>query len=120
MAPLLERQQLVAITGAVAVLLIVLELVRRRKLREEYSWVWVATAIGIVILALNQGLLKTIGSWIGAASSVSTLFFGAIIFLIALTVQKRRAAYVAKRKAAKANKDGVPAWARPGRALPGR
>lgn len=87
MAPLLERQQLVAITGAVAVLLIVLELVRRRKLREEYSWVWVATAIGIVILALNQGLLKTIGSWIGAVSSVSTLFFGAIIFLIALTVQ---------------------------------
>jgi len=87
MAPLQARQQLVAIIGAVAVVLLVVELVRRRKLREEYSWVWIATAGCIAILALNQSLLKTIGSWIGAASSVSTLFFGAIVFLIALAVQ---------------------------------
>ena len=87
MAPLLERQQLVAITGAVAVLLIVLELVRRRKLREEYSWVWIVTAISIVALALNQSLLLTLTSWIGAASPASTLFFGAIVFLLSLCVQ---------------------------------
>lgn len=87
MAPLHERQQFVAIGGAIGILLIVFELVRRRKLREEFSWVWIATAIGIVVLALNQGLLTTISSWIGAASSVSTLFFGAIVFLIGLAVQ---------------------------------
>lgn len=87
MAPLHERQQVVAITGAVAIVLIVFELVRRRKLREEFSWVWILTAIGIVVLALNQSLLTTISGWVGAASSVSTLFFGAIIFLIALSVQ---------------------------------
>ena len=87
MAPLQERQQFVAIAGAVAILLIVVELVRRRKLREEYSWVWIATTVGILVLALNRSLLTTISGWIGAASSVSTLFFGAIVFLIALTVQ---------------------------------
>jgi len=65
----------------------VFELVRRRKLREEYSWVWVATAIAIGILALNQNLLMTLSSWIGAASTASTLFFGAIIFLLGLAVQ---------------------------------
>lgn len=87
MAPLHERQQFVAITGAVAIVLIVFELVRRRKLREEFSLVWIFTAICIVVLALNQDLLTTISGWVGAASSVSTLFFGAIIFLIALSVQ---------------------------------
>lgn len=87
MAPLHERQQFVAIAGAIAIVLIVFELVRRRKLREEFSWVWIATAIGIVVLALNQNLLGTISGWIGAASSVSTLFFGAIVFLLALSVQ---------------------------------
>jgi hypothetical protein len=87
LAPMHERQQFVAIAGAIAIVLIVFELVRRRKLREEYSWVWVATAIAIVVLALNESLLLTLSSWIGAASSASTLFFGAILFLMALTVQ---------------------------------
>jgi hypothetical protein len=85
--PMHERQQFVAIAGAIAIMLIVFELVRRRKLREEYSWVWVATSITIVVLALNQNLLLTLTRWIGAASSASTLFFGAIIFLIGLAVQ---------------------------------
>ncbi|MFT6078220.1 MAG: hypothetical protein ACI8UD_004193 [Planctomycetota bacterium] len=85
--PMHERQQFVAIAGAIAIGLIVFELVRRRKLREEYSWVWIATSVAIVVLALNQNLLLTLTGWIGAASSASTLFFGAIIFLIALAVQ---------------------------------
>ena len=85
--PMPERQRLVAIAVAVGVVLLVFELVRRRKLREEYSWVWIATAIGVAVLALNQGLLLTLSSWVGAASSVSTLFFGALIFLMALAVQ---------------------------------
>jgi hypothetical protein len=85
--PMHDRQQFVAIAGAITIMLIVFELVRRRKLREEYSWVWVVTSIAIVVLALSQSLLLTLTKWIGAASSASTLFFGAIIFLIGLTVQ---------------------------------
>lgn len=85
--PMPERQRFVAIAGAIAVVLLVFELVRRRKLREEYSWVWIATAIAVTVLALNQNLLLTLSGWIGAASSVSTLFFGAIVFLFALAVQ---------------------------------
>ena len=87
MKPMHQRQQLVAIIGAVLITLVIFELVRRRKLREEYSWVWIATAIGLVVLALNQGLLLTLSGWIGAGSSVSTLFFSSIIFLVALAVQ---------------------------------
>ena len=39
------------------------------------------------MLAVNQNLLITLTGWIGAASSASTLFFGAIIFLMGLAVQ---------------------------------
>tara|TARA_R110002072_G_scaffold241027_4_gene399620 strand:- start:44884 stop:45357 length:474 start_codon:yes stop_codon:yes gene_type:complete len=85
--PMHERQQIVAIAGAIAIVLLVFELVRRRKLREEYSWVWIATAVAIFVLAVNQNLLITLTGWIGAASSASTLFFGAIIFLMGLAVQ---------------------------------
>ncbi|MFK7738860.1 MAG: DUF2304 domain-containing protein [Planctomycetota bacterium] len=85
--PMPERQRFVAVGIAIAVALLVFELVRRRKLREEYSWVWILTAIAVAILALNQSLLQTLSSWIGAANSVSTLFFGALVFLMALAVQ---------------------------------
>ena len=85
--PMHDRQRLVAVIGCVAVVIIVFELVRRRKLREEYSWVWIATAAAVCLLALSPSLLLTITGWIGAASSASTLFFGAIVFLLALCIQ---------------------------------
>jgi hypothetical protein len=81
------RQRLVAVLLAAVVLGLVLELVRRRKLREEYSWVWVATSLVLIALAVDQDLLVAFSSWIGAASPVSTLFFGAFLFLLALVLQ---------------------------------
>jgi hypothetical protein len=85
--PLPDRQRFAAIVVAVTVLLLVVELVRRRKLREEYSWLWALTGIALIALAVNNGLLVTVSQWIGAASPVSTLFFGALLFLLALALQ---------------------------------
>lgn len=85
--PLLARQRLVATSLAVVVLLVVLELVRRRKLREEYSWVWIGTSICLLLLAWERNLLVAFTHWIGAVSTVSALFFGAFLFLLALVLQ---------------------------------
>lgn len=85
--PMLDRQRIVALALAAAVMVLVFELVRRRKLREEYSWVWVLTAIAVAVLAVQQDLLLTLSRWIGSSSPVSTLFFGAILFLVALVLQ---------------------------------
>lgn len=85
--PLPDRQRLTAIVVAVGVLLLVLELVRRRKLREEYSWVWVITAILLIVLATYEGFLVELSRWVGASNTVSTLFFGAFLFLLALALQ---------------------------------
>lgn len=85
--PLPERQRTVAILVAVGTLLLVLELVRRRKLREEYSWFWACTAMLLIVLAVYEGCLVELSRWIGAASTVSTLFFGAFVFLMILGLQ---------------------------------
>ncbi len=85
--PLPARQRLVATSLAVVVLLVVLELVRRRKLREEYSWVWIGTSICLLLLAWERNLLVAFTHWIGAVSTVSALFFGAFLFLLALVLQ---------------------------------
>ncbi|HEX6812969.1 MAG TPA: DUF2304 domain-containing protein [Planctomycetota bacterium] len=85
--PLPERQRLVALLIAGGMVVLIFELVRRRKLREEYSWVWVITAAGLALLALYQDLLLTLSQWVGSSNAVSTLFFGALLFLLALVLQ---------------------------------
>lgn len=72
---------------SVALLVIIVELVRRRKLREEYTVLWILTGIVIVVLALWYGLLERITAFIGAGFPTSTLFFFALIFLILVSLQ---------------------------------
>jgi hypothetical protein len=81
------NQKTVAIVVSLFVLVLIIDLVRKRKLREEYSVLWILTGIGIVVLASWYGLLKKITTLIGAVLPTSTLFFFALIFLILLSLQ---------------------------------
>jgi hypothetical protein len=81
------RQKLVAILIAVAMLVTVIELVRRRKLREEYSILWSITATLLLLFAVEYRILIWITELIGAATPHSTLFLGALIFLMLLSLQ---------------------------------
>lgn len=48
--------RVLSIIVAVLVLLIVLEMMRRRKLREKYAGIWLVLAIGVVILGAVPGV----------------------------------------------------------------
>ncbi|MFQ5503783.1 MAG: DUF2304 domain-containing protein [Planctomycetota bacterium] len=76
-----------AVTLAVAILLIVLELVRQRKLREEYSVLWIVTGVFLLLLALNYDILIWVTRFIGASFPPTALLFGGILFLILLSLQ---------------------------------
>jgi hypothetical protein len=76
--------RLVAIVGSVGLLILVVELVRRRRLKEEYSVLWVATAIVLILLAAWGGLLQDLTKAIGAVSQASTLYFFGLIFALVL------------------------------------
>lgn len=81
------QQKLVAVVLAVAMLVTVIELVRRRKLREEYSYLWVGTGILLLVLALAPQLLSLFQRAIGAVMPTSALFFGALVFLMLVALQ---------------------------------
>jgi hypothetical protein len=49
--------RVLSIVTAVLVLLVVLEMMRRRKLREKYAGIWLFLAIGIVILGAVPGVM---------------------------------------------------------------
>jgi hypothetical protein len=81
------RQKIVVILIAVTLFLIILNLVRRRKLKEEYSWLWLLTGAIIIILTIWYGLLVKLTFFIGAVTPTSTLFLFGFIFLILLCLQ---------------------------------
>jgi len=83
---MLVRQKIVAIMLSIGLIILIFELVRRRKLREEYSWLWMMTGVVIFILAVWSGLLVFMTRLIGAALPASTLFFFGVFFLILINL----------------------------------
>ena len=80
------RQKIFAIIISIAILVAIIELVRRRKLREEYSFLWLLVGALLFVLASWYGLLKAVTSFIGAGFTSSTLFFFGIIFLMLMNL----------------------------------
>lgn len=81
------QQKFFAIIISLSLLVFIIELVRRKKLREEYSWLWLLTGTIILILALWYDLLQWMTSLIGAGLPTSTLFFLGLVFLILIAIQ---------------------------------
>jgi hypothetical protein len=78
------RIQVVAILGAVALLFIVLELVRRRRLLERYALLWLLSSVVLLGLAIWRGVLEEIAESIGVAYPPNALFLIAFLFILLL------------------------------------
>ncbi|HEX2907041.1 MAG TPA: DUF2304 domain-containing protein [Phototrophicaceae bacterium] len=61
-----------------------LELVRRRKLREEYSLLWLATAVVLIVLSLSRPLLDVLANLVGIFYPPSALFLVAVVFILVI------------------------------------
>ena len=85
MTPL--RVTIVGVVASVLLILVVLELVRGRRLKERYALLWLATGVALLVLSAWRGGLNTIAGWLGVTGyppavlfAVATLF----IFLVLL------------------------------------
>jgi hypothetical protein len=78
------RIRILTIGGALALLLLVIDLVRRRKLKEEYSLLWVVISVLTLLVSIWFSLLRGVTDFIGAISPVSTLFFFGLLFCLVL------------------------------------
>ena len=76
----------VSILGALAsfgLLLVVLELIRSRRLRERYALLWLATGIVLLVLSAWRGGLNTIAGWFGVRGyPPAVLFAVGLLFVI--------------------------------------
>jgi hypothetical protein len=79
-------QRAFAIVISIITFLVVMELIRRRRLREEYALLWVLTTVGMMLLATWYGLIEWITRVIGAVTVTTTVFIFALIFLLLISV----------------------------------
>jgi hypothetical protein len=90
----LSRTQVIMALGALALALYVLDLVRRRRLSEEYSLLWVAATFVVAILGFSTSLLTGITHALGFLFESSTVFaFGlafTVIMLLYLSIKLSR------------------------------
>ena len=60
-----ERIEIVALVVSVVLLIVVLELVRRRKLTEEYSFLWILSSLLLLALSVRREILHAVARWLG-------------------------------------------------------
>jgi hypothetical protein len=78
------RIQIVAIVAAAVLLIVLLELVRRRSLLERYALLWLLSALVLLALSVWRGLLETVADAIGVAYPPNALFLIAFGFVLVL------------------------------------
>lgn len=78
-----DRVTLFGLIASAAGLLFVLELVRQRKLREDYSLLWLATTLVLILLSVSRPLLDSFAALLGVVTyPPAALFLVAIIFML--------------------------------------
>lgn len=81
-----DRVQILAVAASIVLLLVVLELVRRRRLVEEYSLLWVVAALALIGVSLRRDLLDSTARWLNVyyPPAVLVLLLIFIVFVASL------------------------------------
>lgn len=75
------------ILGALGILALTLELVRRRHLREKYAALWLVISLAAVVLALFPRVLGWLSNALGFGVPANLLFFVGFLVLLFVSMQ---------------------------------
>jgi len=78
--------KLLAIAACGFVFVLVIELVRRGRLKERYSLLWIFASGILLVLSSSRGLLESISHLLGIFYAPSLLFLLAFLFLLLITL----------------------------------
>ncbi|GAB4257118.1 MAG: hypothetical protein Kow0092_03720 [Deferrisomatales bacterium] len=78
--------QILAVATATVIALFVIELIRRRRLLEQYAILWIFGSALLLLLSLWPGLLDRIAPRLGIAYPPAVLFLAGILVLVLLAI----------------------------------
>jgi hypothetical protein len=79
-----DSTQWMALTVSISLFIVVLWLVRRRSLQEEYTPIWMGVAFALLVISVRIDILWAITHAVGAWTTSSTVFFLGEFFLVAI------------------------------------
>ena len=80
------RLPITTVVFGVLILGVIVELLRRRRLREKYAFIWLFTGFFVIVLAVFPGGLDRVAGYLGVASGVSLVLFLAVVFLLVIAI----------------------------------
>lgn len=78
--------KILAIAGSGSVFLVVIELIRRGRLKERYSLLWLFACSVLLVFSVSRDLLEFVSRSLGIAYPPSFLFLLAFFFLLLITL----------------------------------
>ena len=78
--------KILAVVGSGSVLVAVIELIRRGRLKEKYSLLWLFAGSVLLLLSASRDLLNYISRLLGVFYPPSLLFLLAFLFLLLITL----------------------------------
>jgi hypothetical protein len=78
--------KILAILGSGTVLVVVIELIRRGRLKEKYSLLWLFAGSCLLLFSLSRDLLEYVSRLLGIYYPPSLLFLLAFLFLLLITL----------------------------------
>ena len=76
-----------SLAGSLIFLLMVLDSVRRQRLREAYALIWIFLAVGMILISLWTDILKFISDILGILYPPATLFLLLVVGILLLLFQ---------------------------------
>lgn len=70
----MERIQVFAILASAAVCIVIVELVRKKKLMEKYSLIWIFSTVILITLSLWRNFLERLADFLGIYYAPTALF----------------------------------------------
>ena len=78
---------LVAVLGACLILGFMIELLRRRRLREKYAALWIVVSVLVLATVALPGVLRGLARALGFTVPLNLVFFGSLLLLLAVAIQ---------------------------------
>ncbi len=82
----MDLLKLLAIAGSVFVMIVVIELIRRGRLKERYSLLWLLAGGILLVFSSSRTMLESISRVLGIFYPPSFLFLLAFVFLLLITL----------------------------------
>lgn len=80
------RASVVGAIASILLILVVLELIRGRRLKERYALLWLATGVVLLVLSVWRGGLNTIAGWLGVSTYPPAVLFAVATLFILLVL----------------------------------